>query len=334
MRISNLLILSSVLSLSIGSMALAQEKPLRQIEGTFLQFQPWMMKLDNASWKRELDAMREAGLELVVIQWLQFENTRFIPADASSKDPVGVVMDYADKHGMRIFLGLTTDERWHERMTVPRYLDRAVAVNIKIAESAWARYGRHRSLAGWYIPQELRYMEYSPENVEMLRNFYRKQSDRLREISGKKIVAVAPAIPSPREEIEPEKFASVICGILSGSGIDMIFLQDGVGAHRGRGSAKEIVPYFRAMRSECRKRGISLWADLEIFKRKDRASGSEPAPLERIRSQIEAEAPFVDGFAMFDFFHYMSPYRGEAQRALFEEYLREIARVDSIPAAN
>jgi hypothetical protein len=46
-----------------------------------------------------------------------------------------------------------------------------------------------------------------------------------------------------------------------------------------------------------------------------------PAPLDRIRRQLAAESPFVESFIMFDFFHYMSPRRGAAQKRLYDDYL-------------
>ncbi|MBE3584510.1 MAG: DUF4434 domain-containing protein [Limnochordaceae bacterium] len=54
--------------------------------------------------------------------------------------------------------------------------------------------------------------------------------------------------------------------------------------------------------------GISLWSDLEIF-----VEGAwTPAPWDRVNAQIQAEAPHVDGFVVFEFNHYMSPVRSGA----------------------
>jgi hypothetical protein len=150
-----------------------------------------MMNMDAAAWRDEMDAMRRTGIDLVIIQWLEHENMRFFPADSAACDPTRVILEYADEHGMRVFLGLATIDRWRERITYPRYLDRAAALSMRLADQAWASYGR------------------------------------------------------------------------------------------------------------------------------------EPASVERILKQIDAESPFVTSFVMFDFFHYMSPRRGAAQKKLYEDYLRE-----------
>jgi hypothetical protein len=37
-------------------------------------------------------------------------------------------------------------------------------------------------------------------------------------------------------------------------------------------------------------------------------------------------SPYVEQVVIFDFYHYMSPYRGEAHRALYEGYLKAIGK--------
>jgi hypothetical protein len=66
---------------------------------------------------------------------------------------------------------------------------------------------------------------------------------------------------------------------------------------------------------------VALWSDLESFRQDpDDPKRFLPAGIDRIRRQLDAEAPYVAKFVTFDFFHYMSPYRGEAQRQLYEDY--------------
>ncbi|MCX5754186.1 MAG: DUF4434 domain-containing protein [Candidatus Krumholzibacteria bacterium] len=319
--ISTLLLLAP--APAVGSAARPKLPTRPRIGGTFIQYQDWMMSLDSAAWLCELDAMRDAGINLVIIQWLEHENKRFIPADPAACDPARIILEYADEHGMRVYLGLSTIDRWHERITHPRYLDRAATQSLRLADQAWARYGRHPSFAGWYIPQELRYYEFKPEFVSLLRGFLRRQSDHCRAISGGKPVAIAPSLaqcPSP------EAFRKLFADLLAGSGVEILILQDGVGANRREKLMdSNVVPYFRAMQDVCGEAEIEIWSDIEIFRYCPSGRGREPASVERILEQIDAEAPFVSSFVMFDFFHYMSPCRGEEQKRLFEDYLRATA---------
>ena len=41
--------------------------------------------------------------------------------------------------------------------------------------------------------------------------------------------------------------------------------------------------------------------------------------------QLEAVAPHVERIVTFDFFHYISPFRGAAQRELYEGYRRYLS---------
>jgi hypothetical protein len=299
----------------------------RRIEGTFVQYQSWMMGMDEAAWRRELDAMRGAGIELVIVQWLEHENERFIPADSAACDPTRVILEYADGHGMRVFLGLATIDRWHERITYPNYLERAAALSMRLAGQAWARYGRHPSFAGWYVPQELRYYDFKAEHVAALRGFLRRQSDHCRALSGGKPVAVSSCLA---QSTTPEAFRKLFGDMLAGSGVDFVMLQDGVGANRWeKRMDTKVVPYFRVMREICDDEEIGLWSDIEIFQHRTTGRGREPAPIERVLAQIEAESPYVESFVMFDFFHYMSPWRGEEQKRLYDAYLRAAADTSS-----
>src|SRR5438034_411963 len=74
------------------------------------------------------------------------------------------------------------------------YLDREAAESMRLAEAAWTRYGRHRSFAGWYLPQELWDGAFDDGQIARLRAFFRRVSDRCKALSGGKPVAIAPFI--------------------------------------------------------------------------------------------------------------------------------------------
>jgi hypothetical protein len=293
------------------------------IEGTFIQYQDWMMRMDAGDWRRELDAMRRAGIDIIVIQWLEMDGSRFIPSDRGAADPTRIILEYADAHAMKTFIGLAhADFRW-TRLKDERYLDLAAETSTRVANEAWARYGGHRSFEGWYLPQELRDAYYTPQMIDSLRTFFKGLGDHCRALSGNKRVVIAPAMTAL---ITPDQFERACKSLLRGSGIDVVIFQDGIGARGWDNNVERyVVPYFGAMRAACRMAGIELWSDIEIFHRAGKANGSVPASIERIERQIAAESPFVSRFVMFDFFHYMSPYRGDAQKKLYEDYLREIA---------
>ena len=293
------------------------------IEGTFIQYQDWMMKMDARAWRRELDAMRRAGISVVIIQWLQMNDSRFIPSDGAALDPTRIILEYADRHGMEVFIGLAYADLWWTRLRDERYLTLAAVTSIHVANEAWARYGGHRSFAGWYLPQELRDANYPSHYIDALRDFLKGLGDRCRALSGGKRVVISPSMSGL---VAPDLFGRIYTSLLLGSGIDVVIFQDGVGARDwDKDLEPRVVPYFSAMRAACRTAGVAMWSDVEIFHHTGKRSGSEPASIERIKRQMAAESPFVSRFVMFDFFHYMSPYRGRAQKNLYKDYLRELA---------
>ncbi|MGD1048534.1 MAG: DUF4434 domain-containing protein, partial [Candidatus Krumholzibacteriaceae bacterium] len=232
------------------------------IEGTFIQYQDWMMKLDARAWRREMDAMRRAGLRLVIIQWLQTDNSRFLPDDTTAADPTRVILEYADAHDMRVFVGLSYADFWWKRINDVDYLDRIAVKNMRLADEVWKRYGRHRSFAGWYFPQELRDANYPSQHFPRIRDFLKQLGDHCRALSGDKPVSIAPAEAGLEA---PDVFRDVYTSILLGSGVNILIFQDGVGARDwGSDLEERITPYFRAMRAACDASGVELWADTEI----------------------------------------------------------------------
>ncbi|HVO76528.1 MAG TPA: DUF4434 domain-containing protein [Candidatus Bathyarchaeia archaeon] len=295
--------------------------PRPPITGTFIQYQDWMMKLDEAAWRRELDAMRRAGISVVIVQWLQLDNASFIPRDERAPDPTRVILEYADTHDMRVYVGLSYADFWWKRLRDEQYLYRAFDRSAHVAREAWKRYGRHRSFSGWYLPQEIKEANYPPQYIIRLHDFLKRLGDYCRSLSGGKPVAIAPAMLglNSLDQIQREYTA-----LLLGSGVDILILQDGIGARDwGPDLENQIAQHFSVVHNACRTAGVAMWSDVEIFRHGATPAVSVPAPIARIRKQIAAEAPFVTSFVMFDFFHYMSPYRGEAQKRLYDDYLRE-----------
>lgn len=291
--------------------------PGLRIEGTFIQLNDAMARRTTLEWKRELDAARRAGLKTVIIQRLRTPDADYMNAP---RRPVETILWYADEHGMTVFLGLTEDPRWWSRCTDPEYLTIAADAAVTTAEAAWQRYRRHRSFVGWYIAHEFWDLRLSETQTAALRGFYRSISDRCRSLAPGKSIATAPFFTG---EMPPTHTARVFQAILDGSGIDIVMVQDGVGA---RGWDREvevrIAPYFSAIRDACVAAGVELWSDLECFRlRGTPAQGFVPADPPRVLRQLAAASPFVKRFVTFDFFHYMSPTIGGAARELYDGYI-------------
>ena len=156
-----------------------------------------------------------------------------------------------------------------------------------------ARYGRHRSFAGWYIPFEPGdYL--AVESVGPLKAFYRETSD-LQTPVGRQAGRVR-AVPDWTDRARSH--AETYTDLLTDSAIDIVMLQDGVGARKWDDDVESKVrPLFRAMRDACLTAGVQLWADVEVFHNVGTVDkpGFVPADTARLGRQLAAEAPFVFG---------------------------------------
>ncbi|HSW46815.1 MAG TPA: DUF4434 domain-containing protein [Phycisphaerae bacterium] len=310
-----------------------------RLDGTFIQFQEWMLKLDDAAWQKELEAIRTAKMNTIVLQNTQVGDKRFFggaatATDAAGPDLVKTVLTFADKNGMEVYVGLLDDGQWFTHWNQPGYLDRLADKGNRLADELWRLYGKHRSFAGWYIPGETWDGPYTADQIGALRKYLRTVSDHCHKLSGARPrpVAIAPFVSG---KIEPAEVRKTYAAMLTNSGIDIVMLQDGVGARGYDDDLMIVVPYFQAMRDVCLETGAEFWSDLECFRlvtKEGNPTGFTPADAERIGRQMSIEAPFVKKIVTFDFFHYMSPYRSEATKTLYADYMARYVERNWLPA--
>jgi formylglycine-generating enzyme required for sulfatase activity len=198
---------------------------------------------------------------------------------------------------------------------------------------------RHTSFAGWYLPYESWTANYQPAEVQRLRSFFQAVHASCQAIAGDLPLAISPFISSSRPP--PCQVEQLYGQILDQSGIDILFLQDSVGAQEWETNIlQRVAPYFQAFQNACKATGVRFWANLESF----RATGSTFAPCDvvRLRKQFEATAPFVEGFVTFDFLNYMNPVaflstwdqtRRAQMQQLYSDYKAALVETDYAPFA-
>jgi hypothetical protein len=311
---------SGILLLLATPAAKAAQRPL---SATFLQLQSWMLDgLAAKDWKAELDAMQKSGIDTIVIQWLKYDQTRFYPVHAPRLDVVETILSYADRHDMKVILGLSFDSSWWSAADAPAFLGGIANRTVAFAAKVNRRYGSHPSFAGWYIPYELGDRDYDDEEVAALRSALRRIARGCRKLTGRRLPVAISIFFFGR--LPPEAVSEIYGGLLKGSEIDVVIVQDGVGTNHWEGKVKEKAgPYLADLARAIRQAGAHPWVGIEIFATAPGAgvgAGREaprlPAPGSRVAEQLEVATPLFERGVMFDFFHYMSPLRGEAQAAL------------------
>lgn len=298
--------------------------PGLRLDGGFIQYQPWMMNLSPEDWRAEMADFRRAGMKTLILQWLASGDASFL-AGEGQRDPTRVILEEADRIGMQVFLGLAMDNAWWNRWNDDAFLDKIAGRSAALAREIRHRYGQHASFGGWYVPLETWDQDYTPEEVTRLRRCFRSISDACKRESGERPVAISPFISG---KASPEVLGRVYASLLKDSGIDLVLLQDGVGARGWDDNLEEyVIPAFRAMRDACLSAGVELWANVESFRLRPGGTATQPAGFEtaeyaRLARQLAAEAPFVRRCVTFDLFHYLGPRRGAAQKRLYDAYVR------------
>lgn len=312
------------------------------LDGAFIQLWPEMRtQMNEAQWEQVLNTMRDAGLRVIIIQYLRHNDTDLF-SEPGKFDPTNKILSYADAHpGMQVYLGLGYHADWYTKWKSVEFLNSLAAKNSALANIAWTRYGsRHTSFAGWYIPQEMWNENYTDEEVNNLRELYYKVvSLHCKALAEGKPVAVAPFFNPNTEFIgtsetpaqNAERFAALYADFLTNSGVDIVMLQDSVGARSiaVKDFDDKVRPYFDAFKRLCAPQLKEFWADLEAYKLLP-GDDRRPAETERFIKQVEMFAPLVQKAVAFDFFHYLNPYGHlkagdykKEQESLFKGYMRE-----------
>lgn len=305
-----------------------------RLSGGFIQYKSEMMSgMDKSKWKSTLKAMRDIKLDTLILQFHQHDGTKFIPESRNGIDPTKIILDYAKDNGMQVFVGLKYDTRWYGNWRDQKYLEQVAADNKQLAKQLWERYGKNRAFAGWYVPQEMWNEDYNAQELEQLSRFFRDVGDECRKLAPGKPVAVSPYFNPGFGFLGADAFAQRYAQFLKGAGLNVVMLQDSVGARTIDPEEFEdkLLPFYRALQAAVQQNGAEFWGNAESFEivpnqpDENKLQPTEPA---RLAKQINAGSPYVRKLVTFDFFHYMNPhgftygdvnYR-DRQKRLYEGY--------------
>jgi hypothetical protein len=235
----------------------------------------------------------------------------FVPAgERPARDLLELVLSLADQSGMKVYLGsLQTETDWTDGTEFAALR----AYNQRIATEVIQRYGRHPSLRGWYFAQEI-WMNWVKEygacydGTELLANW---AADMKNIDPGRKTLATVVVKKSgsgAMQGVTSDELQDLTTSFLETTRIDILIPQDGAGAESGAPSLEELPAYFAAMQAAAQSTHTALWSVIETYTAKrDWTDRFPPAPVSRIRAQVEKVSPYVSGFVSWIFGDDMSP---------------------------
>ena len=248
-----------------------------------------------AQWREKVAEAASWGLKYLVLmntaivydddEYCYFDTDIFPFADMECKDPIGELLTAADECGIKVFVSCGFYGNWQkpaENMKSGVVRERA----FKAMRQLWAKYGSHPSFYGWYFPDETCIIGHFGKDFVKYVNDYCAETQKV--APGTKTL-IAPF--GTKIAITDRKFVKQLKEL----NVDFIAYQDEVGVKKS--TPKQTARYYKRLKKAHDKAGKSkLWADIELFTFEGLVyrSALVPAPVERIKKQIEAVSPFVD----------------------------------------
>lgn len=313
--------------------AMAQDCSGPALRGSFLQpalGDAWTLK----QWREEFHYMRGARLDQMVIQWTadSKEKTTIYPTGVAGytqntkHDVVERALQAADASGAQVYLGLQiNDDWWTKYLTDKPWLENEAKVADILADDLWKRYGQHVSLTGWYLGFEVDNVESTRAEWGNLIGFYRTVGHHLHKLTPGKPIVIAPFF-NPTAGFSASQWQTMWEYVLKRSPIDVLALQDGVGA--GHARKAQLPEWFSAVQNAIQDSSpnMQFWADTETF-----ISGYEPRPIRSIVNDMCAVASYVSSYLSFSFNHYISPQ--QVNPLYYQTYLDYLAsgKVERVP---
>jgi len=296
-----------------------------RITGSFVALQSYTIQFSPERWQRELQAMRRIGINTIII----------CPWAKGSERQRAILIEEAERTRMKVFIGFT--ENNHSGKTFmqlagedPQYLPSERKRIVAEAKQLFQKYKNYKCFLGWYCPYEVSWFP-NRQYRTIWHDFYRGLTTDLKKISDKPF-AYSPSVPA---KVDPKRVAEYernLSAFLRGSGVDILMLQDGVGAHN-KHNPYDLLPYVRVTRHVCDQHGIQMWGNVESFRQETWGA----APISGLRKQLKMSACFTPVLVTWEAVYYMSPHADRNPktapgiRQLYADYKRSVVDEPYLP---
>lgn len=263
---------------------------------------PICREFSAEQWEAKVDEIASVGMKYIVLldtaicyddySESYFHTDLFPFAEMACKDPIGALLNAADRNGIKVFISTGFYGNWCQtlnNMTSPEVTARA----FKAMEQLWAQYGCHESFYGWYFPDETCINgHFLPEFIDYVNRY----SAHAHKIAPQTKTLIAPYGTNilVTDDLYVEQLKQL--------DVDIIAYQDEIGVRKSK--PEDTAAYYRALRQAHDKAGrAALWADMEVFEFEDQVYHSAllPADPKRWEQQIESIAEYVDEILCYQY---------------------------------
>ena len=212
----------------------------------------------------------------------------------------------ANRQGISIMIGTFSNHSYYWTDLSKKQLSETLEKTKAEITDLYNRYGDNPAFYGWYITDEIderilsRASSISPPGTTA------NKVNHIKSLTPEKPIMLSPSYESNTSpkwwEEKYDKFLEVVK-------IDILGPQDSVGAKR---FTPEMVSTSRRSKTLCRQTRRSSVADVEIFD----IDVWLPADIDLVKRQLFAVEPFVEKVVIFEFNHYMNPYKNNNKEAV------------------
>ena len=290
-----------------------------KLTGTFLQLWADHRDWPPERWETMFQNFAELELREIYVQWSVYN-------DIDYSAVIDVILTLAERHGMKVHLGLAFDSTFWATPENPQALEASLTArrqrSLRMAQLLSAQDRRQSSLAGWYLPEEINETVWRESQSRQILFQHLKESCRaLRGMKPRKPVSISGYADI---RTDPTMLAAFWSALLSEAPIDRVLLQDGIGVgNLGVGYAPA---YYRVMKDAVSKRRRDMSIIIETFRQVDgdfnqKPFRAVPATFQSLLPQLEAAAPYSSQeLVAFTVPDYMIPQAGKEATALYEAY--------------
>lgn len=248
----------------------------------------------SEQWREKVKEAASLGMKYLVLmntaivydddEYCYFDTDIFPFAPIECKNPIEALLAAADECGIKVFISCGFYGNWQkplENMKSEAVRERA----FKAMRELYSEYGSHPSFYGWYFPDETCIIGHFSKSFIEYVNEYSAEAQRI--APGTKTL-IAPF--GTKIALTDGRFVRQLKAL----NVDYIAYQDEVGVKKS--TPKQTARYFKRLKKAHDKAGRSeIWADIELFTFEGLVYRSAliPAPIDRIKKQIEAVAPYV-----------------------------------------
>lgn len=303
------------------------------LRGTFLQPTRADALRPREDWEGLFAGMAQLGIEQVFVQWTAADGVAFYarePAGADDVPLLALLVELAERHDMRLWLGLAHDAGWwagidrgRPASDVEVFLARRRLANLEVARALAPQVSGRAVFAGWYVPDEIDDKNWlGAERTALVAEYVRAL--------GAGLAALAPGAPVAASGFAqgwatPGQVVELWSAILDRSSLALVLFQDGVGA--GKLTLDELPLYLPPLRAAADARGRELGVVVELFTQGADVAGevrgfvAVPAPLARVERQLAVAQRWASGpVVAFSVPNYMHDFAGPAAAELARGY--------------